>query len=679
MSAATSPPPPPAFDADALLALPRVAGLAVSPDGERLVVGIAELADDGTRYRTALWAVDPTGTTPARRLTRSGKGEAAPVFAPDGRLLFTSARPTPDGEDAETARLWALPADGGEAVAVAAPPAGVAGVAVARDASTIILRTAVHPGAQTWEEDREREKARTDAKVNAQLITHYPARFWDRWIGPRQARLFAASLPASDDAAEWRDVTPDPGFDLEEQGFALTPDGRTAVLTRSREEADPRDLASDLVAIDLDVDGTPMGERVLLSLPRVELGAPAVSPDGSRVAVIRRPLGGPDDAPDTTLVVLDLAGGAPTDVLPGFDRWPGAPVWTPDGSALLFAADDDGRTLPFRVDLGSGDVTRLADEGAWSELTPSPDGRVLYAVRSDVAAAPHVVGLDLGTGAVRVLHDPVAAVGPVLGRVERIETTAEDGARVPGWLVLPEGAGADDPAPLVVFIHGGPLNSWTGWHWRWSPHVLTARGYAVLLPDPALSTGYGLDHVRRGWGRWGAEPYTDILALTDAAEARADVDASRTAAMGGSFGGYMANWVAGHTDRFDAIVTHASLWNLEAFHGATDLGPWWENEFGDRYTEPERYREWSPHRFVAEIATPMLVIHGERDFRVPVGEGLALWTDLQRHGVESAYLHFPDEHHWILKPQHARLWYATVLGFLGEHVLGETWERPDLL
>jgi dipeptidyl aminopeptidase/acylaminoacyl peptidase len=208
---------------------------------------------------------------------------------------------------------------------------------------------------------------------------------------------------------------------------------------------------------------------------------------------------------------------------------------------------------------------------------------------------------------------------------------------------------------------------------------LASRGYAVLCPDPALSTGYGHAFVERGWGRWGAEPYTDILALTDEVELRDDIDADRTAAMGGSFGGYMANWIAGHTDRFDAIVTHASLWNLEAFLGTTDVGSWWENEFGDRYAEPERYREWSPHRFVDRITTPMLVIHGERDFRVPVSEGLSLWTDLKRHGVPAVYLHFPDENHWIGKPQHVRLWYETVLAFLGHIVRDEPWERPQLL
>ena len=196
------------------------------------------------------------------------------------------------------------------------------------------------------------------------------------------------------------------------------------------------------------------------------------------------------------------------------------------------------------------------------------------------------------------------------------------------------GAGPGSPAPLLVFIHGGPLSSWTDWSWRWNPHLLAARGYAVLLPDPALSTGYGQAFIDRGWGRWGGQPYTDLMAAVDAAVARPDIDETRTAAMGGSFGGYMANWMAGHTDRFRCIVTHASLWALDQFHGTTDFGP----VVGAGVRRPRAgrgpaTRPTRPHRHAAAIRTPMLVIHGERDHRVPIGEALRLWTDLSLGGV----------------------------------------------
>jgi len=202
----------------------------------------------------------------------------------------------------------------------------------------------------------------------------------------------------------------------------------------------------------------------------------------------------------------------------------------------------------------------------------------------------------------------------------------------------------------------------------------------VLLPDPALSTGYGLDFIARGWNSWGGKPYTDLLAITDAAGARPDIDKKLTAAMGGSFGGYMANWVAGHTDRFRAIVSHASLWALDQFAGTTDASHYWQSIFTN-----EGMTANSPHASVENIATPMLVIHGDHDYRVPIGESLRLWSELAEHHAQAdgstvhKFLYFPDENHWILKPQHAVVWYETVFAFLDQHVHGADWSRPRLL
>ncbi|HSV37885.1 MAG TPA: alpha/beta fold hydrolase, partial [Nocardioidaceae bacterium] len=266
------------------------------------------------------------------------------------------------------------------------------------------------------------------------------------------------------------------------------------------------------------------------------------------------------------------------------------------------------------------------------------------------------------------------------GTLTEVESKGEDGSRIRAWLALPEGASAANPAPLLLWIHGGPLASWNAWSWRWNPWLAVAQGYAVLLPDPALSTGYGLDFIKRGWGAWGGAPYTDLLSITDAAETRDDIDQTRTAAMGGSFGGYMANWVAGHTDRFRCIVTHASLWALDQFGPTTDASWYWLREM-----TAEMAAANSPHLHVDSIRTPMLVIHGDKDYRVPIGEALRLWFELASRAehedgeLPHKFLYFPDENHWVLTPQHAKVWYQTVLAFLGHHVLGEEWATPELL
>jgi dipeptidyl aminopeptidase/acylaminoacyl peptidase len=223
------------------------------------------------------------------------------------------------------------------------------------------------------------------------------------------------------------------------------------------------------------------------------------------------------------------------------------------------------------------------------------------------------------------------------------------------------------------------MMSWNSWSWRWNPWLMAAKGYAVLLPDPALSTGYGHGFVQRGYHEWGDRPFRDIMAATDAAVAREDIDHARTGMMGGSYGGYMANWIAGHTDRFEAIVSHASLWVLDQMFGTTDMPMFWRPQFGDPANNPEMYERNSPHRHLDKITTPMLVIHGAKDYRVPIGEALRLWWDLNRTGAEAKFLYFPDENHWVLTPGNAKIWYETVYAFLAQHVLGEPWQRPDLL
>ena len=684
--ASTTVPAVTAFDLDAFLALPRVSGLALSPDGSRLVTSVATVAPDGTKFASALWQLDPAGQAPPRRLTRSAKGESNAAFLPDGSVVFTSARPDPEakkGDDRDDrAALWLLPAGGGEARLLADPPAGVNGLAVARDRGTVVVGVAAHPGTATLEDDAAHHKARKDAGVTAQLFESYPIRYWDHYLGPRDRRLYRFDAPtaAADEGRPDLDLVVDgTGGHLEEVSFAVTPDGAT-VLTGWAPRSGFHDLAWHLVAVD-----AATGQRRTLIAGDVGCSDVRCSPDGRSAVCVVETIGTPERAEDQTLCVVDLVTGEGRDLTPDLDLWPHAPVWAPDSQAVYFVADQAGRAPVFKVDVASGAITRLAAAGAFTDLCPSPDGAALYALRNTVDSPPVAVALDTATAdqQPRLIPTPGSPLpgGPgvaeglaVPGRLEELTASAADGTPIHSWLARPVDASEANPAPLVVWIHGGPLSSWNGWHWRWNPWLLVARGYAVLMPDPALSTGYGQAFASRGRGRWGDEPFTDLMAATDAAVARPDIDAARTAAMGGSFGGYMANWVAGHTDRFRCLVTHASLWALDQMYGTTDHGAW-----ADREWDPARMDAHSPHRSLDRITTPVLVIHGERDYRVPIGEGLRLWADLQRRGVEAKFLYFPDENHWILKPQHARIWYGTVLAWLDHHVLGKEWVRPEML
>lgn len=675
-------PATPFHELDHYLALPRLSGLELSPDGTRLIVTQATLDDAGTKYVSAVWELDPTGERPSRRLTWGTKGESGAAFTDTGDVLFTASRPAPDESDDAPNALWRLPADGGEAARVCVRGGGISGVRAARSAPRLVVATGVLGASGTAEDDERIRGERKDKKVKAILHTGYPVRHWDHDLGPDVPHLLAGGTDVDGEIA-LDDLTPAPGVALRDADYDLAADGSFVVTTW----VVPGVLGARrtiLARIDIAT-----GERaVLVDDDAADLMRPAIAPDGTSVVYLREAYGDPEHAPRITLHRYIFETGAIEDLAPGWDRWPTAVAWLPAGDGLLLTADDHGRGPVFvlRGNLaGDRPVALTTDDAAYTDLRVAPDGATVYALQASYAQPPRPVRIALtgvDAGAVTALRAP--SESPQLpGRLTEVVGQAADGTPLRAWLALPESASADAPAPLVLWVHGGPLNSWNTWSWRWNPWLLVAKGYAVLLPDPALSTGYGQDFVQRGWGQWGKAPYTDLMAITDAAVALPEIDAKRTAAMGGSFGGYMANWIAGHTDRFRAIVTHASLWALDQFAPTTDAAWYWAREM-----TPEMAFENSPHLYVADIVTPMLVIHGDKDYRVPIGEGLRLWYELLSESglpadaegkTDHRFLYFPDENHWVLSPQHAKVWYQVVESFLAEHVLEQDVPLPDVL
>ena len=660
---------------DDYIALARLSGLVLSPDGSLLICARAVLDDKSAEYVSSLWEIDPEGRRPARRLTWGSTSESGAAFAFDGDVLFTATRAVPGESDPQPA-LWRLPAAGGEAQLLISRPGGVSSVSAAKAAPTFVAQTSVMASAISLDQDDQVRSARKDKKVTAMLHTGYPVRHWDHDLGPDHPHLVVAETD-SKESVELRDITPTAGAALRETSTTISDDGLFVVTTWTVGDASAA-RRSTLVRID-----TVTGDRVtLVDEADADVYNPVLSPDGTKLAFIRETLTTPESAPRMTLQLYDFGSGAVTGVADGWDRWPTSLAWRPDGSGLVVTADDGGRGPIFTIDLWGQPVRLTADDAAYTDVRVAPDGESIYALRASYEAPPHVVRVDLRSGEITALRGP-DTLPELPGTLTEITARAEDGSTVRSWLALPTGAAPHAPVPLLLWVHGGPLGSWNTWSWRWNPWLLVAKGYAVLLPDPALSTGYGQDFVQRGWGQWGKAPFTDLMAITDAAVAQPEIDPKRTDAMGGSFGGYMANWIAGHTNRFDAIVTHASLWALDQFGPTTDAAWYWQREMS-----PEMAVENSPHLYVADITTPMLVIHGDKDYRVPIGEGLRLWYELLAESglpadddgkTDHRFLYFPDENHWVLKPQHTKIWYEVVTAFLSEHVLGEDVALPEIL
>ncbi len=651
-------------------AIPRVSGLVLSPDGGRVVLSVQTLSADSTRFVTSLWEVPTNGATEARRLTFSDKGESSPAFLPDGSLVFVSGRSDPTvKEDEAESRLWLLPAAGGEARTLLSVPGGIRSLVATRDTDTLVLRAQVYPGSEALADDLQKGKKRKEAGVSAILYDTFPTRFWDHDLGPRWSRLLRLTGVSGADRPAPEDLTGDAVNNLEEASISVSPDGQAVVSTWDRAlEKGFRNL--QLVVIK-------DGRRQELDGGRYELTSPQISPDGRRVVAAALNRGNPKQSERVHLWLADLDTGRGEIVAEDFPMWPAEPHWAPDGSSVFFVADQRLHRPIFRLDVSSGEVSQITTEGAFSSICPDPSGRSIFALRTSLTAPLEAVRVDLD-GSVTPLPTPGFPFD-LPGEVSSVTVDAADGTPIHSWLVMPKDATPAKPAPLVLWVHGGPLSSWNAWNWRWCPHLLAERGYAVLMPDPALSTGYGDAFIQRAWGVWGDVVMDDVFAVLDDVLARPDIDSSRVAEMGGSFGGYMSNWIAGHSDRFRAIITHASLWSMDNFQSTTDEPDWWEHQFGSPYEHPERYRAASPDVAIASVKTPMLVIHGNFDYRVPISEALQLWTDLRRHGVPSQYLYFPDENHWILKPGNAMVWYQTVLAFLDHYMLGEDWRRPELL
>jgi dipeptidyl aminopeptidase/acylaminoacyl peptidase len=505
-----------------------------------------------------------------------------------------------------------------------------------------------------------------------------PIRYWDHELGDMSPRLL---LVEPDRAAAPVDLAPDARFELIEASHDVSADGRTVATSWMLRQRGGR--TRETVAV---IDVPTATRRVLDPGGDADLGRPRLSPDGRRLAAVRVTDGGFETARTSALLLHDLRdqAAAPIEADLG-DVFAGEFCWAPDGRTLYVAGDWRGRGVVLAVDCESGKVRgRLASDASYSSLCPAPGGTALFALRSAVDSPPAPVRLDVSREDQEPLPLPSPAAGLVLpGSLAEVDAAAGDGATVRAWLCLPPES--DQPAPLMVWIHGGPFSSWNAWSWRWNPWVAVAHGYAVLLPDPALSTGYGQGWFERAWPHRAAKVWHDVETVLDAALQRADLDAGRTACLGGSFGGYMTNWVAGHTRRFDAIVTHAGLWALDQQHVTTDMASFKAGLFGRPDEHPEWYAENSPDNFVDAIRTPVLVVHGNRDYRVPVSEALRLWWDLvsrfdgEPDELPHRFLQFTGENHWVLSPANAEVWYETVLGFCDQHVRGRPPRGSTLL
>ncbi|MBO0870794.1 MAG: S9 family peptidase [Micromonosporaceae bacterium] len=639
-------------------AMPRLSAMSVSPDERWYALEVeAPLAGRDAR-RIAV-------VRPGKPATLAGcPGSGATALAGDRLLYLAPAR-----SGAPRTALWCRRLGGGEATEVVAPAGGVLGYAVAHATETAVIATVMHQVA-TLEDDARLRRQR--AVFGSKAMLYRPGDLLGQRGEAGRIRLAYASL-----ACGTTDVLPVP------TGVHLT-GGVVVAADASRVVSECIVDSGDAVRHGLLVAWQSASDREwawhrLSADGDADLTDPVLSEDGRWLACTRtqRPAAGP---PSGTLWLFDLADptGNGRPLAPALDLWPAPAAWAPDGR-LYFTADRCGGRPLYEIDVAAGTCRRLTAAGCFTAVQVRAAG--LYAIRSAVDQMPVPVRLCLrrppGTrGPIRLAcptPDP-----PLPGRLERINA-GTGRQRVHGWLCRPDGAGAGSPAPLLVWLHGGPRSSWTGWSWRWCPWLATDRGYAVVMPDPAPSTGYGYGFMARAWADWAETPYADVMRLVDSVVARADIDGSRMAVLGSSFGGYLAYQIVTRTDRFRAAISHAGMWDLRTFVAGSLVARAFSVEFGHPLDAAATYAGQSPRTRARHIHTPLLVSHGSRDPVVPFTETLTLCSDLRHLGKPVTLLRFPDEAHELGKPANVQLWYQCVFAFLDQTLNGQPWRPPTLL
>ncbi len=657
---------------DDMLAMQRVAEPAVAPDGDRVVFAVRDTDLTANRGRWDLYLTSVSGRR-ATRLTSHPDNDTSPRWSPDGRhVYFLSSR-------GGSSQVWRIAAAGGEAEPVTALPIDVAGFEVFPDGQRLLLAADVWPEATSLADSAARDKAYAARPSSALAYDQLLFRHWDTWEDGKYSHLLVWTPPAlggkADDA---RDLTPGQRTDSPTHPFGgmeevdISPDGKTvAFLARVGGREVAWTTNTDVFLVPADGRGKPVA---LTAANRAYDLNPTFAPDGKSLAVLAMARPG-YEADRTRVVVYDLASKKPRVVTEAWDRSPASITWSADGKTIFTSADHLGHHALFAVDVAAGKVTPLVTQG--SNADPRLAGAGLVFVRDGFTLPAELFYLPAAGGKPLQLTDLNGARAKAItwGHTEQYTFKGAHGDTVYGYVAHPAGHAPASRAkvPVAVLIHGGPQGSFGDhFHYRWNPQVFAGAGFGVVIIDFHGSTGYGQAFTDAIRGDWGGAPYQDIMAGVDAALARYPwLDGTRVAALGASYGGYMINWINGQTDRFRALVCHDGNLDEElAYYQTEELWfPEWEHG-GVPWDKPDGYRKHNPIDHVAKWKTPTLVIHGGLDYRVVDTGGMATFTALQRRGIPSRLLYFPDENHWVLRPNNSKRWHDEVIGWI------KTWTAP---
>lgn len=647
------------YTAEAMWQLKRLAEPAISPDGRQAVVPVTRFDVDKNEGYTSLWLV-PTKPGKARRLTADLTSDTLPRWSPDGRwIAFISKR----GDDKQP-QVYVIAVDGGEARRVTNVPTGAIAAKWFPDSRRIAFLTRVWTDLDSWDAMAQRLEEREQSKMTARVWDKAPISYWDKFIDDRETHVYSIDI----DGGEPKAITRDTGYplDVAEPGlesFDVSPDGLEIAFAA---DVDRSGVDSNFDVFVVPAEG---GEAKDLTAdnPADDI-APLYGPDGRLLAYRRQTIKG-FYADTQRLMLYDRRSGETRNLTVNWDRSATGLVWAPDGRSLFGSIDDAGTLRVYRFDVSGSEPRAVTAESSFSGLAIAGNGPVIVALRQTFREPPTLVSIIARNGSSTKLTDFNDAL---LGRLAqgRVDSVTYEGARgddIQMWVIYPPGFTPERQWPLYLLLHGGPHNGIVNAvQWRWNAQVFANWGYVAVWHNFHGSSGFGQEFTDSINPDRLSMPYEDTIRAAEWFAAKPWIDPERMAAGGGSYGGYLASVLLGREHPFKTLVAHAAVYNNLTQYGA-DYGAG-KRRHGEHWEDPEQFLTTSPHSAAANFHTPTLVIHGELDYRVPLNQGVELFNTLQNRGVPSRFVYYPDENHWILKPQNSLFWYRTMREWLARYV-----------
>jgi len=653
------------FTIDDLLKLRRVSDPQVSPKRDLVAFTITDVDKASNKSTTQIYVV-PLGGGETRQLTNDEHSSASPRWSPDGeKLAFISAR---DGES----QIWMIDVSSGALKKITSISTGAGDPVWSPDGKLLAFVSDVYPECKDDACNKRRAEEVSTGKVKAHVAERLLYRHWKSWKDGMRSHVFVVSAGGG----EARDLTPGdydaPPFSLGGMtDYAFSADSKELAFTSNHDKVEAISTNGDVWLVSVRGGAA----RNLTAANHGYDGSPRFSPDGKYLAY-RSQVTPTFEADRFRLMLLDRKTGRAQSITETLDSNVDEFTFTADSRWIYFGAEDRGREPIYSVSTSGGPVKKIIAEGFNGDLNVTADGRTLAFSRSSMTRPSEVYRANADGSSVTALTTTNdALLAPFnLKAAEEVTWTGAAGAKVAGWIIKPANFNPRRKYPLAVLIHGGPQGAWNdNWGYRWNPQIFANAGYVVFMPNPRGSTGYGQQFVNEISGDWGGKVFIDIKNGVAQTAALPYIDKSRIGAAGASYGGYMVDWIEGHNNdprfHFKVLVSHDGVYNLTSMYGATEelWFPEWEFK-GTPWTNPSMYDRWSPHKFVQNFKTPILIITNTLDYRVPETEGLQMFTAVQRMGVESKLVDFPDEGHWVQKPANSAFWYNTVIGWLDKHL-----------